>query len=521
MKSAKFLRRNVYRWHRITSLLIAVPVILWALSGFLHPVVGSFKPRINNQSLPPAFIDLYKIKIPLGEALQKHGIDSIEKFRIISWNQNYYYQVKMFSVDVPVYLDCNNGDVVIDGDRKYAAHLAERYLSEPNQQKNSEGMPHHGAEADAGSVLSSLATGKNKAYKPGIRSITLLQEFTPEYKRSNVLLPVYRVSFERKDNIRLYIETSTGKLAAAIDDRKAWFARFFSLTHSWSFLDSMGKTKNILLGLISLLCFLSSLAGFYVYNLTSTKKQTAKRNNNRYVHRILGNIFVLTTVMYSVSGAWHSFHKLPGKNIIESRIPSVFKPGQLNCTLQELESRVDKDKTITGVSMINMNGRNYWQIDLLCGKDKYKNYLNAQTFELLNDGDARYAHYLASWFAGQPERMIRNTHKISQYNNRYSMMNRRLPVMEVEFEKGPCYYVETSSGRLAAIAGERDQWERFSFSNLHMHHYWEDWLGKEEGKTVQKYFLIASTLGLLLLVLTGVGLYFSRRLKKQKAANPQ
>ena len=86
--------------------------------------------------------------------------------------------------------------------------------------------------------------------------------------------------------------------------------------------------------------------------------------------------------------------------------------------------------------------------------------------------------------------------------------------MEVGFDNNENYYVETSTGKLAAVIDNEDKAERFSFSNLHMHHYWEMWLPKKAGKPVRNLVLITSTLGLLLLALTGMLLYFRKQKKK-------
>jgi hypothetical protein len=51
MSFKKYIRKNIYRWHRISSLFVAVPVLMWSLSGFLHPVMSSFKPDVRNQFL--------------------------------------------------------------------------------------------------------------------------------------------------------------------------------------------------------------------------------------------------------------------------------------------------------------------------------------------------------------------------------------------------------------------------------------------------------------------------------------
>ena len=94
------------------------------------------------------------------------------------------------------------------------------------------------------------------------------------------------------------------------------------------------------------------------------------------------------------------------------------------------------------------------------------------------------------------------------------MMNKRLPVIEVGFNEEENYYVETATGHLAAVTNSYDKAERFSFSNFHMHHYWEDLFGKK-GKTLQKTVLIFTTLGLLMLAITGCWMYWTKKKKSQ------
>ena len=65
LKKQKMLRKNIYKWHRTTSLIIAIPVFLWALSGFMHPIMTTFRPKVGTQFLPPQAIDSSKIKLPL------------------------------------------------------------------------------------------------------------------------------------------------------------------------------------------------------------------------------------------------------------------------------------------------------------------------------------------------------------------------------------------------------------------------------------------------------------------------
>lgn len=503
MAVKKYIRRNVYRWHRVTSLIASLPILLWSLSGFLHPVMNSLKPDVRNQFLPTVSIDTTKIHVSFQQALEQNKISALHNFRIVKLDNNYYYQIQQNDSDTLAYLSCTDGTMLKNGDELYASYLAQRYLSEPVSDKKQNTQAHQMA-ADIGSVAMKF-TEKKSYSKTKITSVELVKEFNEEYKNSNVLLPVYKVSFDRSDKIRLYIETSTDRLATAIDKSKAWFINFFATTHTWSFLDGLGMTKNLVLGMFSLLCFLTSVFGFYVYNIIGKKKASS---SGKSWHRVLGNVFAATTALYGISGAWHAFHKFSEKSekeIVADR--SQFSLDEVNFSFSDLAKFTKPNEKLTNVSIVKMNGKNFWQAYVSNEKEKQKRYINTKTSEVLKDGDVKYGCYLACKFASRSNHTITHSKCLNKFTNSYSMMNKRLPVIEVGFDTKENYYVETSTGHLSAITNSYDKAERFSFSNLHMHHYLEDWFGK----TVQKTFLILTTLGLLLLALTGCWIYWKKR----------
>ncbi|HEX2627877.1 MAG TPA: hypothetical protein VHM26_02670, partial [Chitinophagaceae bacterium] len=99
---------------------------------------------------------------------------------------------------------------------------------------------------------------------------------------------------------------------------------------------------------------------------------------------------------------------------------------------------------------------------------------------------------------------------------RYSMMNKILPVVQVDFDE-ESYFIETTTGSLVTSSGLSDAAERFSFSNFHMHKYHETWWGSKNGKKVKNTILIVSSLGLLLAAITGTFIYLRRKLYKRNS----
>ena len=509
-----FLRKNIYKWHRITSLVVVIPVLLWTLSGFLHPVMGLFKPQLMNHSLAETVIDTSRIRLSPAIAFQQHNIRQINNFRIVELYNAYYYQVKQKGVDTLSYISCFNGQWLPDGDQQYATYLAQRFLSDPDGggQKND----HHGASADLASVVKKHTAMKMR-FNTNITAAILITRFNNEYKSSNVLLPVYRVQFDRDDHLRLYVETSTGKLSTAIDDKRAWFLSFFAVTHSWSFMNSWGAARHMIIGFFSLTCFLTSILGFCVYNIIKKKKKEA--NSTGWWHRTIGNIFVITTLLYSFSGAWHSLQKLnhPG-NEIRKQVHNEVMSDDLNLYLPALLNKLGKSDSLLNISVVKIHHSNFWQVTTVNNKKIRKKYFNTPELNELPGGDEAYGRYLASQFSGLPLSHITHSSQLRKFNDQYSMMKKRLPVIEVGMgDKN--YYVETSTGYLSAVSRPSDKAERFSFSNFHMHHYWENWFGKEKGRSLKNIFLISSTLGLMLLAVTGMMMYRCKMKKRKLPAN--
>jgi hypothetical protein len=512
MPLKNYIRKHIFRWHRVTSLIVALPIVMWSLSGFLHPVMNSFKPNVRNQSLPLTVIDTAKISVPLQRALEANNITTIHNFRIVKFGKGYYYQIQQLDADTLTYLDCTTGKLLTNGDAQYAGYLAQRYLSEPLRKDKPAATQVHEMEAS----LIYFPAGSNSSvshFKATIKSIQLVREFDDEYKSSNVLLPVYKVHFDRSDDIRLYIETTTDRMATAIDSKKAWYIHFFAAAYTWSFLDGMGQTKQVILGVFAFLCFLTSLLGFFVYNVV--KRKNASTTSKSW-HRALGNVFVITTALYGFSGGWHALHKLSEKSEVETVADrSEFSVDEIKgLSFLELEKAMKPGERMNSISVVRMNGQDYWQLLVSKENKRERRYFRTNHLMELRAGDLKYGCYLACQFAKESNHSITHSSCLDRFTSQYSMMNKRLPVVEVGFRSRDNDYVETATGRLSAIMTRSSRAERFSFSNLHMHHYWEDWFG-DNGKPAQKILLISSTLGLLLLALTGCFIWWTR---KRKAA---
>ncbi len=207
--------KNIYKWHRYTSLIIALPVILWAISGFMHPIMTSFRPAIATQFLMPRPIDTSKLTVTLQQALRQNKIDTLQQFRIVCIDTHYFYQVVVNAGKPALYLSATTGEHLHNGDALYAQYLAKQFLQGQRTTKNDVVQP---TTTDANCCDAATACILYDTVGASVASVDYTTTYTNEYKIINRLLPVYKVAFKRNDGIRVYVQTHTDKFAYAVDD---------------------------------------------------------------------------------------------------------------------------------------------------------------------------------------------------------------------------------------------------------------------------------------------------------------
>src|SRR5690606_8876616 len=143
-----------------------------------------------------------------------------------------------------------------------------------------------------------------------VTDASMLTAFNEEYKSINRLLPVYRVSFDRADGIRVYVETTQDRFAFAMDNKRAVFDTIFRLLHTWDWLNFFGKGKIIILFLLAAMACFTTVLGLYIFFTTTSKKVKGNgRASARRYHRYTALVAALFTLLWTFSGAWHALAK--------------------------------------------------------------------------------------------------------------------------------------------------------------------------------------------------------------------
>jgi len=523
-----FMRKKIFQLHRRLSIIIAIPVLLWASSGFMHPIMTNIRPAIATQGIMTVAVDTGRIRYPLAKALKEHHLDSLSNFRLVHIDTNWFYQVQPLAgaggpggrVAIPIYISCTNGNILTAGDWLYAQYLARQFLEGGGSNARAtrgttgvrdggQGMTHDCCGAATDIVLNPVKGAR-------VANVSLVSHYDDEYKSINRLLPVYRVSFERADGIRVYVETTQDRYSFAMDDRRAVFDEIFRLCHTWGWLDALGKGRLAVEMLIALTALFTAVLGIYIFFTTRGSGAHGARRNHRYT-AITAALF---TLLWAFSGSYHALSRF--REDVRDRYAMDTRLAAESAEFDIVRLQAACRRPVTNVSMVVIDGERYWRVSLLpekmaMHKDLMKEmkaslapvvYARVRDYAVLADGDARYAAWMATRFSGYPAGEIKKVAPVTSFGDEYNFTDKRLPVWKVSYERDHHvrYYVETGSGKLASRVDDLAAAEGYSFSVFHKHHFM-DWGGKKVRDASTMFWAFAQ----VVMVVIGLIFWLKRR----------
>jgi hypothetical protein len=396
-------------WHRALAPLAGVAVLLWGVSGLLHPLMRLTAPAMATMRPPARPIAPAEVKLDLATELARHGVAEVRSLRLVLLGERVAVRVE----PGPLYLDAATGEAIADGARLHAEWLARHY------------------------------TGEREA---AIASVESVDAFGVEYGPIQRLLPVERVGFARADGLRAYVDPASDGLGALVDDRRARLLGLFTALHTWSFAGA-----NARFAIAALMLASAAVAALGVALFVRTR---GPRAGVRRVHRALGAVFALTLLSFPLSGAVHALHG-PGETPT-SRAEPAFPVAALTAP----------PASALAASLAWLDGRPHWRA---LREDLSVDWLDARTGALAPDGELRRARELAAAYAGLPETEIASVEPIARFTDEYGFIRKRLPVVRVAFRDPdvPLHFVDPASGALAARISRADLVEQWIFNRIH------------------------------------------------------
>ncbi|MBM4204751.1 MAG: PepSY domain-containing protein [Gammaproteobacteria bacterium] len=441
--------------HRLLAWFAGIGLLVWGLSGLLHPLMTTFGPQQLVYRAPAAALALEGM-LDAGEILRRAGIDNAVAVQMVVTGHGNVLQVTESSLAPRRYFDVHSGEELADHDRRYAEYLARHYLG-----AQVEPMP--------------------------VQAISLQDHFDLEYPQVNRLLPVWRIDFEGDGHLTAYVHTETASLAAVNDDFKRVMQTGFQWFHTWDWMpDRTGWLRvaltTLLVGSIFCLC----ISGV-VMLLRIHRKGTAP--GLRGWHRIGAWMLVLPVFMLSGSGLYHLWLMAidPPQSFLRHGAPLDLAGVSLPLGTQWRE--VTEGLPVDRLSLVrNAEGELLYRLGLSAqgsapeGEKAIRNarfdgvpatgpalYLDAMTGQPWQPGDRELALQIAEYAIGLPRSAVTESSLLTRFGVDYDFRNKRVPVWRLSYGEphNIAYFVDTATGVLVDAVESHEQPERLSFSLLH------------------------------------------------------
>jgi len=518
-KLVKKLKQKMYKWHRTLGIITLIPVVFWTLSGLMHPFMAHFfKPTIANERLEIKPIDKTDLVLSIQEVLKQNKITELKNFRIVSFDNATFYQVKSVK-DELLYFSALDAKKIENGDQKYAQWLSRYFLDDQ---------------------------------KSTIVKTDIVTEFTSQYKYVNRYLPVYKTTFDRPDGMEVYVETASSKLATFNPKSRQAFIWFFDTFHNWAFIDwiSNNSIRIVVMILFLSIIFFSAISGIIIYGLfwkqfKKTDSLTPKKGIRKY-HRQIGLWVSLFTLTFAFSGAYHATTKWNPYTLDKMVYEPIFELKDI----QNPNNAIAIDwNRLENVSLVTLNDTVYYRCQLALAKNKKYEapkmdskskwgkkenpkseivYCNTATNKVALNLDLEYAKFLASFFSdadakaaccemdgGTTEKTslektpLLETKVLTEFESReYGFVNKRLPVIKLAYDtpEKTTYFIETSTSRLAAVIENSDKIEGYSFAIFHKFLFM-DWAGKN----IRDLTMVLAALTVLIVSVLGLLLFLKKK----------
>ncbi|NBU35923.1 MAG: PepSY domain-containing protein [Bacteroidetes bacterium] len=184
-------------------------------------------------------------------------------------------------------------------------------------------------------------------------------------------------------------------------------------------------------------------------------------------HKYIGLITVIPVIFWTLSGFMHPFLSHWFKPIIPKEFiaPVLVKKEHLQLPLHKaLEA--NHIHAFKSVRIIQFKDSSFYQV-------KKTNasliYLNTYSGKILENGDKKYAEWMARYFLGDSISPVHSIEEVDRFTQQYKFINRLLPVWKITFHRPDAMdvYVETASTRLGTFNPTYRKVFLWIFDNFH------------------------------------------------------
>jgi hypothetical protein len=396
---------NTRAIHRSLAWVAGLVAVLWAATGFLHPILSWSAPRPAVQAPPSAAVSLVGVAAPPAMLPAQSRL-----LRLVEHDGRRYWQT-MTPTGVTA-VDAETGEVASELPAQRAIVLARHYAG--------------------------LA--------PGVAATaTKIERFSTQYPQVNKLLPVYEVRFATPDGLALYVEPGADRLAMTTNDQRRVLLAVFQNIHTLKFLEGVEPLR-----LAVITAFVGSVLVTTLFGIAMLVG--ARGRGMRLWHRTIGWTAAPVALTFTISGLFHLFATT---SLTQMAAPTA---AAFNV------SRVAAMPRIEGISRADVsigadgNGSPLWRV--LPEGASSAIYFDAEGRALAID-DATRARKLAR--APDDASIV----DVTRFGADYGFINKRLPVVRVG-EGAGARFVDLREGLVAASAASGVRaYEGWFFDTIH------------------------------------------------------
>lgn len=255
--------RPARRWHRRIGLVAAVGALMFSGSAMLHLwLLDKSRHEAapwphSGEALPAAALTLAPAQLPMGEgeSLQLLAMDGAPVWQLSPPARAMVGKTAHAGHDAHSSHKHGQGGA-------HAGHGAQRGGVKPAEQDRYFTAAGELIESGPETHARLLATTHTGLPAERITQVEKITRFEGEYGFINKRLPVYRVGYDTKDKLAVFVETVSGVTAAEVRAPQRVEGWSFAYLHKWTFLDPLGKDlRDALAGLMALLIVVTVLLG--------------------------------------------------------------------------------------------------------------------------------------------------------------------------------------------------------------------------------------------------------------------
>lgn len=478
-KLKKTILKQSFNWHKKLGIFGGIALLIFAFSAITHPLMSWTGPKQAAYFPPQTKINAAELTA-ISYILAQHNIKQAHAIKIVPSINGAILQVTQHNDKPRRYFDLATYSEYQNYDEKHAIWLARYYTGAKNTK---------------------------------IESAILQTEFDNNYPPVNRLLPVYRVSFDRKDQLTAFIYTEINALASLTNNWKNNLQSIFRLLHTWSWLNKFEYAR-----LFVIILLLSCLFGLIItsINLIFILKKRKNIERKRLFHRIIAYVIWLPLLGFSLSGFYHLLHyafidQEQGLTLTET----------INFDAQKFSNNINIDHykhlSLNSVSIIlGENDEIIYRLALPSGKqgdnislnkkydgmatEKSAIYINAQNGNQIELYDRNMAIFYASKYSGLAIDKIKTAKLIKNFDQDYDFRNKRLPVWRIDYNNkaGNKLFIDPVTGILVDNVTNSESYESYSFSFLHKWNFMTSLIGRKARDILVVFILLTAIFGSIL-----------------------